>query len=288
MNLKIILINKYTRKGYKTLLNFRLRLRYTWLKHFSTADLITFQCNICGRSVTAPRKDVMGRETPSCCYCGSTLRFRSIIHVLSLTLFNESRVLKNFKGKEKHTGIGMSDMDIYALPLAKKLHYTNTFYHTEPYLDICDVNSKDYEKYDFIISSDVFEHVPPPVEKAFHNMYRLLKPGGVCIFTVPYTQYNAHVEHFPDLFEYEIKKLNGKNVLINTTRNGTIQHFNDLRFHGGEGATLEMRCFSLTELKRYVDIAGFKEFTLFDKDLPEYGIIWDNDTHKTMSMKRAK
>lgn len=288
MKLRSILKNKYTKKGYKTLLNLRLRLRYAWLVFLSTADLVSFQCNICGQSVTAPKKDVMGRETPSCYHCGSTLRFRSIIHVLSLALFNDSRLLKDFNGKEKMTGIGMSDIDIYAVPLAKKLNYTNTFYHMEPYLDICDVGSEDHEKYDFIISSDVFEHIPPPVEKAFHNMYHLLKPGGVCIFTVPYTKKNAHKEHFPDLFDYEIKTIDGKTVLINTTRNGTVQHFEDLRFHGGEGATLEMRLFSLTQLKRYIDIAGFRELTLYEKDHPEYGIIWDKDAHMTMSMKRVK
>ncbi len=34
---------------------------------------------------------------------------------------------------------------------------------------------------DFVISSDVFEHVPPPVDIAFENTRRMLRPGGLFV-----------------------------------------------------------------------------------------------------------
>jgi len=39
--------------------------------------------------------------------------------------------------------------------------------------------------FDIIISSEVFEHIPKPFQ-AFAEVYRILKPGGAHVFTVPY------------------------------------------------------------------------------------------------------
>ena len=56
----------------------------------------------------------------------------------------------------------------------------------------------------FIISSDVFEHIPPPTSKAFSNLYKILRPCGIVILTVPYKSFGETIEHFPNLFNYEI------------------------------------------------------------------------------------
>ena len=42
----------------------------------------------------------------------------------------------------------------------------------------------DDESFDLVISSDIFEHVRKPYE-AFSEIYRVLKPGGMHVFTVP-------------------------------------------------------------------------------------------------------
>jgi len=39
--------------------------------------------------------------------------------------------------------------------------------------------------FDIVISTEVFEHIPHPY-KAFKEVYRILKPGGAHVFTVPY------------------------------------------------------------------------------------------------------
>ena len=76
----------------------------------------------------------------------------------------------------------------------------------------------------------------------------MLRNNGAFIFSVPYVLTGKPLEHFPNLFDYLIESRNGKHVMINTTREGRIEEFEDLIFHGGEGETLEKRVFSLPDL----------------------------------------
>jgi len=147
---------------------------------------LTFQCNICGAACEYPMLD-LGRETPSCRNCGSTVRMRSIVHLLSMELFGQSLVLPDFPTRLDIRGMGLSDWNRYADPLAQRLSYTNTFYHQEPRLDITRIDPALEGSLDFLISTDVFEHIVPPISVAFANVRRLLKPDGVFIFSVPYT-----------------------------------------------------------------------------------------------------
>jgi 2-polyprenyl-3-methyl-5-hydroxy-6-metoxy-1,4-benzoquinol methylase len=65
----------------------------------------------------------------------------------------------------------------------RKLDYANTYYHTEPRLDVLAPPAHDRERFHFIISSDVLEHVAPPVEAAFANLRAMLLPGGTLVLT---------------------------------------------------------------------------------------------------------
>src|SRR5262249_12401711 len=145
-------------------------------------------------------------------------------------------------------GVGLSDAENYAKPLAEKFDYRNTFYHTDPHLDITDIDDSQIGRYDFIVASDVFEHVVPPVAKAFANARRMLKPGGKLIFTVPFVPEGRTREHFPELYDWSLAESDGVWTLTNRTRDGRAQRFNDLVFHGGPGSTLEMRLFSRDDL----------------------------------------
>lgn len=244
------------------------------IRGFRAGSLI-FQCNVCSRkSITST--DKLGRETISCLYCGSTVRMRMIVHALSSILFGESLVLRNFPIRPDIRVLGLSDWDGYAVPLANKLAYTNTFYHQEPKLDITSINPSLGETLDVLISSDVFEHVAPPIHLAFENAYRLLKPGGVLIFTVPYSLELDTKEHFPELFQYEIRRDTGKPVLYNITRDGREQVFDKLNFHGGAGETLEMRLFSLDGIKHGLKSVGFQEIDLLDEPCFRFGIYLRN------------
>jgi SAM-dependent methyltransferase len=218
----------------------------------------------------------IAREANTCSLCGSILRWRSVIAALSISLFGRSIPVEEFPPAPSTTGLGMSDWDVYASRLAKVFGYRNTFYDEEPTFDVmAPVSPDDAGTYDFIISSDVLEHVAPPYETALSNLRRLLKPGGVLILSVPMTSAERTDEHFPELNQYDIAHLGDQPVLVNRTKDGSIQVFEDLVFHGGSGATLEMRVFSAPELLDRLHDAGFEEVHPFDTEVPEHGIVWN-------------
>lgn len=232
-----------------------------------------FVCNICG---TFNSCDVVkiDRDVPSCIECGSAVRMRAVVHLLSVSLFGESRIINDFSKTAGVVVMGLSDWEGYAKPLSGKLNYTNTFFHQEPFLDIINPCEKDFEKYDFIIASDVFEHVPPPASSAFEGAYKLLKPNGVLILTVPFTNEEKTKENFPDLGEYQIINFQDREyILVNQNSEGEFNTYKDLVFHGGPGTTLEMRVFCRKDLTANIQDTGFQNIQYFDSDVPEYGIL---------------
>ena len=247
---------------------------------------LSFRCNICGRQASV-RRTQLGREIPSCNRCGSTVRFRSIVHVLSLELFGESLSLPDFPVRKEIRGLGMSDWDGYAAGFAEKFDYLNTYLHREPKFDITEVPASMEATLDFVISSDVLEHVPPPISIAFQNLRRVLKPEGVLILTVPYTKANETVEHFPELHQYKLTDSEGRQILTNRTREGIVQHFDDLVFHGGEGATLEMRVFSESSLLSGLQHAGFEKVRIHRAPDFHHGIYWNEEWSLPISARAS-
>lgn len=197
---------------------------------------------------------------------------RSVIRALSLILFGQSLAIPDFPPSPGVRVVGLSDWTGYAVPLARKMNYQNTFYNEEPRLDITSIDPALEGTLDVLISTEVFEHVSPPVSLAFQNSFRLLKPGGALILTVPYSLDADTLEHFPELHEYEILEQDGKLFLHNTTRAGQKQVFENLVFHGGPGQTLEMRIFSLQGLKRELGTSGFSDMETLSVPDFEYGI----------------
>ena len=235
--------------------------------------MTSFRCNLCGADCRVPATAI-ARETPSCDRCGSTVRCRAMAHLLTLELFGRSTALPDLPVRRDVVGIGLSDAKCYARPLAHKLGYTNTHFHTQPRLDIANVSGDRAALYDFITASDVFEHVAPPVTRAFCNARRLLKPEGVFIFTVPFTLEPDTVEHFPSLHDYRVVETEHGWQLKNRTADGLVEVHGNLVFHGGPGTTLEMRQFSLAALEREFTAAGFSRLRVAAEAFPAFGIAW--------------
>jgi hypothetical protein len=244
-----------------------------------TGPRLDFQCNVCGHGNTRVALAlVQNREAPSCDSCRSSLRMRSVVHTLAMELFGVPLILPLFPEDRSIVGLGLSDWDGYAIGLAAKLGYTNTYYHQQPYLDITDASEEWLGKQRFVISSDVFEHIPPEgLDAAFLNSRRLLAPGGVCIFTVPFEKTGETREHFPRLHDYRIVDESGTPVLHNTTVDGEEESFGGLIFHGGDGDTLEMRMFTEPDLLRRFAQAGFSSAEVRVPVAPEFGILWSYD-----------
>jgi SAM-dependent methyltransferase len=183
-------------------------------------------------------------------------------------------ILPDFPENRAIRGVGMSDWDGFAKPLAKKLDYTKTYYNQEPRLDLKNVNSDQGGRYDFVLCSEVLEHVETPVQPAFEGLARLLKPTGVLLLTVPYQINTGTIEHFPNLHEYSVTQIGSSYVLVNRTKDGAYEVFDKLKFHGGIGATLEMRIFGEPDLMKNLSASGFEPVTVQGEDYPPFGIFF--------------
>ena len=239
--------------------------------------MIDYQCNICGcRNRCDPAS--LGRETPDCKGCGSSVRMRSVIGLLSQGLFGRLLPIDEFPRSGEVHGIGLSDWEPYASRLGRRIRYQNTFYHQEPRLDITRVDASKAGSCDFILSADVFEHVAPPVSDAFAGAWRLLKPGGLLVLTVPYVvETSTTTEHFPDLYDWSLSETDdGRHRLHNRRRDGTTEEFDQLTFHGGPGTTLEMRIFSRDSLLAELGAAGFGDVRIAGEAMPEIGVMWQH------------
>lgn len=234
---------------------------------------LVFQCNICGRKARATI-DQLKRENPTCQRCGSTVRYRTVVDLLVCEFFRRGALLNEVPVMKHIRGVGLSDWDGYARRLSHTFDYTNTFLHQPPYLDLRDPPPAMKGQCDFVIASEVLEHVAPPIAPAFRGLRALLKPGGLLVLTVPFSLDAETVEHFPNLFDYSIVERGNKRVLYNRTSAGATEEFDQLVFHGGEGDTLEMRLFARVDLERHLTAAGFGQVQFHPEPNWRHGIYW--------------
>ncbi len=230
-----------------------------------------FRCNVCSTDHTMPPAQ-FGREIASCPTCGSTERLRAVVHLLSIGLYGRSMPLPEFPADKAIAGAGLSDWRGYARPLARKFRYRNTHFHRWPRLDITAPPAAMLGTLDFLIATEVFEHVLPPVARAFDGAFRLLKPGGHLILTVPYRAGAATTEHYPDLQDFAVIERDGRLCVAVTNRDGTARLDANPVFHGGRGHTLEMRVFGELDLIAALRTAGFGDIRVWSEAEPAFGL----------------
>ena len=235
----------------------------------------SFQCNTCGGVVTTVPFEELHREGGICPGCGSTVRLREITHLVSMALHGKSLPTTEWPPTDRRV-YGVSDWYGFAIYLSPVCKYLNTQFDKNEFpnalfLDITNPDAKYFGVADVIICSDVAEHVVPPVQRAFDGLLKMLRPGGTLVFTVPYGLTET-IEHFPDLFEWVIGQRNGRQILLNKTKDGRAQEFDELKFHGGGAGVLEMRLFGLKSIFEHLNIAGFEDILVMPNDLPAYGI----------------
>ena len=235
-----------------------------------------YACNICGRN-NAVSLCTLPRDERTCLGCGSTLRQRSLISALSRKLFDGKSInLDAWTNIPTIRFKGISDADLISNALSQKLDYQNTFYHQAPFLDITAPGAADLSSCDVLICSDVLEHVSPPVQRAFDGMRKVIRPDGFLLLTVPCNASNRTTEHFPNLNDYRIHEHDGRRSLINRTKDGETEQFDNLIFHGGPGETLELRHFALHDLEQHLLEAGFSTIEVFAQPDFEHGVYWQN------------
>jgi len=188
------------------------------------------KCNICGWFTPLYLKNASFRESCKCFRCRSTNRQRQ----LAYTLCKAVGAMKgqSFSSLKKLAETDKNDLIIYNTEangafhryLSKAKNYISSEYFGSFYTsgelvngvmhqDLMKMSLAD-ESLDIFITSDVLEHVPEPYQ-AHREIYRVLKPGGIHIFAVPFN---------PDEF------LDDHRAVLND--DGTITYFKEPVYHG--------------------------------------------------------
>ena len=76
-------------------------------------------------------------------------------------------------------------------------------------------------------------------------------------------------------------------VLVNRRSDGTYEVFDNLVFHGGKGATLELRVFSESDLRQHLATAGFTDVHIGIQGSPQFGVSLDNPCSLPIAASRG-
>ena len=256
-------------------------IRYPIYPHTKLFDRIALKlgvlpvifCPVCGNlaAVTSIKENL--RESCLCIKCKSTNRQRQLAHVLCrlLSIIKQKRIhcLRDVASdidfviynSEAHGAIhnGLSRMKNYICseyygPQYKSGEIANGVLHE----DMMNLSFTD-ETIDIVLSSDVLEHVPQPYD-AHREIWRVLKPNGRHIFTVPF-----HLTEF----------LDGTRAVHD--ENGELRLIKEPQYHGDplrSGGALVYTIFSLQMLVEMAKI-GFRT-NLYYLYNPWYGILGSN------------
>lgn len=227
-----------------------------------------WRCLMCGALNDQDPEVVRSREDFLCSSCGSIARHR---HTALALLAG----LASFDQPTPPRVAGISDDYGFAAWVRTVCDYTGFQYHEEPRLDIADVPEDLVASFQIVTTSDVLEHVPPPVHRAFAGLRRLLAPGGLLVVTVPCRDRDG-VEHWPEMASGELVDLDDGRIVLDERRaDGSVYRHADLVWHGGAGSTLEYRVFDRGWLTTELENAGFVEIREMTTDFPKLGIEYE-------------
>ncbi|TVR62035.1 MAG: methyltransferase domain-containing protein [Candidatus Competibacteraceae bacterium] len=142
-------------------------------------------CPICEKEVTFRSNDSWLRDNYLCSLCNTIPRQRALIYFLNL-------FRPGWKSQYIHESSPSLDYFLTHCPRYTFSHYfTNvalgSIYNNVRCENLEQMTFKD-ESFDIFITQDVMEHVFNP-DKVFAEIMRVLKPGGIYIFTAPKHKY---------------------------------------------------------------------------------------------------
>ena len=238
--------------------------RLTPLEHISSKYGFPGICTACGRpSYFRPYLD-NHRELGTCVFCETCNRKRQICYLmrgaLGLGYLGKITTAADIFIAESSGGLHGS--------LRHNPNYVSSEYFGDAYksgdivngtlhVNLLETHFED-NRFDFVLTSDVMEHIPDPY-RAFKEIHRILKPGGAHFFTVPFYQ-----THYLDEKRAEI--LDGK-----------VVHHMEPIYHldpNNPNGILVYNIFSIEMLLNLSRI-GFRT-TMHKLYAPRYGIFGNN------------
>jgi len=212
------------------------------------------KCTVCGSYTMCIVSTDNFRENCICKKCFSMNRNRQVAFVLCKAIANNRIKSLNDLSMQQ------SNLSIYNTETRGALHdylsklkgyvcsdYFGSQYKSGDYVngimnqDLSALSFQD-NSFDYLISTDVFEHIPDPYI-AHQEVYRVLKPGGRHIFTVPF---------------YQTEILDEKRAFIDG--DGKIIHNKDPWYHYDPLRPEGILCFTVFSLEMMVKLSkiGFR------------------------------
>lgn len=134
------------------------------------------------------------RESMKCVYCGCSYRLRLLARAINYWVYRnlEKSLQENMTAYTKVTKtivvgeINSCGVLHETLKGFDNLHYSEYTPLKSSGISYEDIQNLTYESnlFDVVLTSDVLEHVPDTV-KSLREVYRVLKPGGAFILTIP-------------------------------------------------------------------------------------------------------
>jgi SAM-dependent methyltransferase len=168
-------------------------------------------------------------------------------------------------------GIGLSDVPPLVPALQSKVAFTNTYFHQFPRLDLRSPPPELVGALEFVICSDVLEHVPPPIESALHGMFSCIRPDGFAVVTVPVAGATTD-EYYPGIVDFEVREDDGSHVVEWTDADGAHHIDPEPDMHGGSGQTLAFRSCAAADIAERLRAVGFDP-VWEPPPIPELGIF---------------
>lgn len=149
------------------------------------------------------RKDflnLLSRESHFCSHCLSSNRKRALFSHMQLRFDHKLNLISEDYGEEKEISIlvvgNLGEGSYLQELVSRRFDVTTTFF--DPSLPFgtktssgvnADIQNLCFpsQTFDFVVHSDVLEHVSDPT-LALENCLKVLKPGGSVIFTIPINQ----------------------------------------------------------------------------------------------------
>ena len=202
-----------------------------------SAELVD-ACPICGWRGEFDRSKGLRRDGVGCRGCRATLRYRnqaaSILTQLGKGRYATIRDLVRDTGISEHAFVMEAAL---RGPFIKFFSTLKNYYRTYLWADIApggyrdevrceDITSLTFEDgtFDLVVTSDVMEHVID-YEAAFRDIYRILKPGGAHVCSIPVD--------WP---------MPANTVRRAELRDGKIVHHHEQRFHVAGDGTPSLVC----------------------------------------------